>query len=87
MDVPDSKDKVWQLCLTEDIQVMEMVAIEWVNANWKSLAKKQGYNKLCHLIEDNSVLYVRYVRRFHIPNSVAVILLVCTFVSSVNHIY
>ena len=31
MDVPDSKDKVWQLCLTEDIQVMEMVAIEWVS--------------------------------------------------------
>ena len=55
MDVPDSKVKLWQLCLTEDIQVMEMVAIEWVNANYKRNAQSQGYNNPCHLIEDNSL--------------------------------
>jgi len=72
MDVPDSKDKVWQLCLTEDIQVMEMVAIEWEGADWKRYAKKQGYSNPCHLIEDNSLdqLPREYVYLlFHYPTS------------------
>ena len=55
MDVPNSKVKVWQLCSSEDIKVIEMVAIEWESANWKTLSKKQGYNNPCHLIEDNSL--------------------------------
>jgi len=55
MDVANSIVKVWQLCSSEDVQVMEMVAIEWVSADWKRNAKKQGYNNPCHLIEDNSL--------------------------------
>jgi len=48
--------KVWQLCSSEDIQVMEMVAIEWKDArNYKRYAGRQGYNNPCHLIEDNSL--------------------------------
>jgi len=55
IDMPDSKVKVWQLCSSEDIQVMEMVIIEWEKANWRGNAKNQGYNNPCHLIEDNSL--------------------------------
>jgi hypothetical protein len=55
MDVPNSKVKVWQLCSSEDIQVMEMDAIVWNSANYKRNAQSQGYNNPCHLIEDNSL--------------------------------